>query len=286
MLRLAALWLAVASAGCGAEIVPDVATRLHLKEVYHESPFTYRAAFDLTVASDLWGDSHVQTYDTTDLADGYWGEEFERCGVEIIRDSQHVLSESQWPLEPDQNQDHVGFVMDIKNGDLWGPSAVGLQLFDSYYNIIESPDVVPVFVFPNLMTVVDGAYSFRGVQAIAFEDDSYGSLGYYVPSIWLNSRLIDSAPTPSTLAHEIAHVVLPENWLVDPWGDNKTPILNIQDWLNQVRYTRVGPSSSHLTQVTSTDANRRVLIEVALPQRNQCKDAKASRFVRPEPINQ
>lgn len=241
-------------------IPQNIPLRSYWREVYHTSPLTYRPAFNLGPAREVWRSNPVLAYDTFFVGSEYRGER-DSCGIDPVAITAAAISPPEYVLVQDS-----GWIVDeVLPGQVNPrPHADGLRLFQAFY--IPADSVVPVFVIPRLIQLqANGTYAWRGVYGFAYPG------GALYPAIWLNSRQIEDHVITqpinrrpySVLAHEMAHILVdPLNFPGDStWTDNSTPFLHIETHIGFTRKTRVsavGPGP--VQSVVADDMNRKTLM--------------------------
>ena len=252
--------VAITVANCSQQqpgIPVNIPLRSHWREVYHTSALTYRPAFNLGPAREVWRSNPVLAYDTFPVGSEYRGER-DSCCIDPIAYAAAPISPPEYALVQDS-----GWIVDEvpPGGGNVRPHADGLRLFQAFY--LPADSIVPVFTIPRLIQLqANGTYAWRGIYAFAYPG------GELYPAIWLNSREIERGITTepanrrpySVLAHEMAHVLL------DPlnfpgrvtWADNSTRFLHIETHIGITRDSRVaagGPGPVHA--VVADDMNRK-----------------------------
>jgi hypothetical protein len=241
--------------------------RTYMKEVYHTSPLNYRDGYNIAVATGVWYFNALYDYNEAFYEEEYRGAR-DPCDIVPTDLPAAAISAPQWPLYLDS-----GLIVTQELADgTQEPYVDALNLFDAFHPF--ASDTAPVFMLPLLYIIRNtGQIEQRGIQALAFPS------GWMEPSVWFNSRVFHANPTPSTLAHELAHLLL------DPqpptlWRDNATPFLHIQTETGVTRQGRASSAVGPVVSVTATDVNRRNLI--VYNNRSACRDAQFSRHVHIE----
>jgi hypothetical protein len=242
-----ALVTAACQQGGGGQIL-NVPVRTYLREVYHTSPLTIRAEFNVGVVGQVWTSTNVQVYDTFP-SNQYLGE-LDSCGIGVHTFPALPLSPPEYTLVEDS-----GWIVTQVTAN--GTVVSGDALYAFYQSRPVGDSTIPVFMFPRLIELrIDGSWAWRGVQALAFP------FGAAFPSVWVNTR--EPPVVASTLAHELGHLFLEH---VDPatWTDNSTPFLYVLTHIGQVRLHRSGTQvPGGVVPLTATDVNRRFVIRLVV----------------------
>lgn len=148
----------------------NIPLRSHWREVYHTSASTYRPAFNLGPAREVWRSNPVLAYDTFFVGSEYRGER-DSCGIDPIAHAAAAISPPQYALVQDS-----GWIVDEipPGGGFARPHADALRLFQAFY--LPGDSIVPVFNIPRLIQLQeDGMYAWRGVHAVTYLGEDVSS---------------------------------------------------------------------------------------------------------------